>query len=224
MSTLRDYFPAASAHRNAPQQPAHSVSGPNLLPVSPRRSHSSLPTIGSSTRDGMASALNFPVPKYLRHASLYEGRFETVPRLLVDEGVPAFDEVGAVSNGKGKGRASLSLALGVGDSMTSTSASASGRSSGTDNSSLLPPILLPTCWDPDDRCSLLELTSDRMGVSFAGESFFQLVFPSTEADFRSLPQAPQSTAIATQQLSEQTDRSLRKRRSTITRSRYSTRA
>jgi hypothetical protein len=63
-----------------------------------------------------------------------------------------------------------------------------------------------------------------MGVSFAGELLFQLVFLNTEADFRSLPQAPQSTAIATQQRSEQTDRSLRKRRSTTTRSRFSTRA
>ncbi|BGP33961.1 hypothetical protein JCM10296v2_005770 [Rhodotorula toruloides] len=170
MSTLRDYFPATTAHRHSPQQPVHSVSGPNLLPVSPRRSHSSLPSIGSSTRDGMTTAASFSVPRYLRHASLYEGRFETVPRLLVDEGVPAFDEMSTSLSGKGKGRASLSLALGVGDSMASTSASTSARSSGANNSSSVPPILLPTCWDADDRCSLLEITSDRMGVSFAGSA------------------------------------------------------
>ncbi|GAA5822889.1 hypothetical protein JCM3770_004567 [Rhodotorula araucariae] len=33
-----------------------------------------------------------------------------------------------------------------------------------------PPILLPTCWDAQDRCALLELTSDGLGVSFAGSA------------------------------------------------------
>lgn len=31
-------------------------------------------------------------------------------------------------------------------------------------------ILLPTCWDENDRCSLINLSSDGLEVSFAGQS------------------------------------------------------
>jgi len=85
----------------------------------------------------------FPVPAYLRHASLFADRFETVPSAAdAANDDLARPPASLRRDDKGKGRASATDAR----------------------------ILLPTCWDEADRCALLELTSDGLGVSFAGSA------------------------------------------------------
>ncbi|GAA5944858.1 hypothetical protein JCM3775_003539 [Rhodotorula graminis] len=85
----------------------------------------------------------FPVPAYLRHATLFADRFETVPSTADTAANDLARKPASLTrDDKGKGRAS------------------------TDNTR----IPLPTCWDEADRCALLELTSDGLGVSFAGSA------------------------------------------------------
>ncbi|BGP18373.1 hypothetical protein JCM10213_000368 [Rhodosporidiobolus nylandii] len=121
-----------------------SASGPNRLPVSPRRQSQSLPARHSTFQQP------FPVPSYLRHSALYADRFYTTP----SEESP----YSALGTPALKKKASLSDALSAG---SRTAGAEVGREA---------PILLPTCWDEDDRCALLELSSDGLGVSFAGSA------------------------------------------------------
>ncbi|GAA5985958.1 hypothetical protein JCM10908_006348 [Rhodotorula pacifica] len=145
-STLHDYFPRAS--------------GSNLLPVSPRRpsSHFQSPSSTLAPRTEPYTSA-FPIPSYLQHASLYRDRFST---------------------GEGAG-----TGYSVGEANYPTSSAIKGKAKQYDTSSQphVPagasaaaasdrpaPILLPTVWNPDDRCALLDLTSDALGVSFAGSA------------------------------------------------------
>ncbi|GAA5846959.1 hypothetical protein JCM9279_006967 [Rhodotorula babjevae] len=129
--------------------PTAPLSGSNRLPVSPRRSAASLPPPASSSSPaGTMSSTTyqrpFPVPAYLRHASLFADRFETVPSAAADTANDDLARPPASHRRDDKGK---------------------GRASATDAR-----ILLPTCWDEADRCALLELTSDGLGVSFAGSA------------------------------------------------------
>ncbi|TNY17288.1 competence/damage-inducible protein CinA [Rhodotorula diobovata] len=153
---------------------AAPLSGSNRLPVSPRRSASQLPpppllpSLGSTTMGAgtLSSTYQrpFPVPPYLRHASLFANRFETVPSVADDDSALALDR--PPSQDKGKARASAPF-LGV-DPVPSSSGGV--KPSRSRDQAHEPPILLPTCWDESDRCALLELTSDGLGVSFAGSA------------------------------------------------------
>lgn len=146
-STLHDYFPRAS--------------GSNLLPVSPRRPHP--PASSSSLLHAAASSTltprtepystPFPVPSYLQHASLYKNRFATgiAPSSSSSPLQPA--RVGEPHRDSTKGkRPSYAATQQPGDNKEED------------------PILLPTAWNPDDKCALLDLTSDALGVSFAGSA------------------------------------------------------
>ncbi|GAA5901729.1 hypothetical protein JCM8208_003570 [Rhodotorula glutinis] len=125
--------------------PAAPLSGSNRLPVSPRRSAAQLPPPPASSNAGTMSSTYqrpFPVPAYLRHASLFADRFETVPSVAdADFASTSRPPASFGRDDKGKGRAPTDAR-----------------------------ILLPTCWDDADRCALLELTSDGLGVSFAGSA------------------------------------------------------
>ncbi|GAA6031488.1 hypothetical protein JCM8097_006480 [Rhodosporidiobolus ruineniae] len=154
------------------------LSGSNRLPVSPRRTTHPLPlqnplfpAIGTPRRPPTSTYTRpFPVPSYLRHASLYADRFYTTPSERSDysalESAPTSETAGeeALASRGGstsalKKKPSLSDALLVG-SQTAGGGTAAGDA----------PILLPTCWDEDDRCALLELSSDGLSVSFAGSA------------------------------------------------------
>ncbi|GAA5863677.1 hypothetical protein JCM3774_001211 [Rhodotorula dairenensis] len=146
-STLHDYFPRAS--------------GSNLLPVSPRRPlsshphpHPSLPSTLAPRTEPYVSA--FPPPSYLQHASLYRHRFSTGLSSSESTQPPARGGVGQQPLGdSSKGKQPSYDHYGGGDTTDDV---------GED------PILLPTAWNPDDRCALLDLTSDALGVSFAGSA------------------------------------------------------
>lgn len=90
----------------------------------------------------------FPLPNYLRHSS-YAASFFTTP------GAESPFEGNRASAVEG-GSLSEGLGAGIGEGAKAT-------------------ILLPTCWDADDRCSLIELGSDGLEASFAGASFFPRV-------------------------------------------------
>ncbi|BGP42022.1 hypothetical protein JCM10449v2_006019 [Rhodotorula kratochvilovae] len=170
---LPHYFPRVPVQHADGATPA-PLSGSNRLPVSPRRSSARLlplaphPAPSASSPTTMTTFQRpFPVPAYLRHATLFFDRFETVPSAA--DGDLALEDRAASSSNKGKGRAPLSAALGVelaapAAAVTAMGAARSGKA--REN----PPILLPTCWDESDRCALLELTSDGLGVSFAGSA------------------------------------------------------
>ena len=146
-STLHDYFPRAS--------------GSNLLPVSPRRPHppsSPHPPHAAAASSTLAPRTDpystpFPVPSYLQHASLYKDRFAT---------------------GSSPSSSHRALAPRVGephrDSTKGKRPSYAAAATQPDDNKEADPILLPTAWDPDDRCALLDLTSDALGVSFAGSA------------------------------------------------------
>lgn len=141
-STLHDYFPRAS--------------GSNLLPVSPRRPHpppSLHPPHAAAASSTLAPRTEpystpFPVPSYLQHASLYTDRFATG---TAPSSQPT--RVGEPHRDSAKGK------------RPSYAATTQPADSKEDD-----PILLPTAWNPDDRCALLDLTSDALGVSFAGSA------------------------------------------------------
>jgi hypothetical protein len=129
------------------------LSGSNRIPLSPRRQSHTLP---SASRITFTSP--FPVPSYLRHASLYAERFYATPEDSSVLGAGASADSGVEKSLKSK--SSISDALSLGSEL------AGGRGEGANSV----PLLLPTCWDEDDRCALLELSSDGLGVSFAGSS------------------------------------------------------
>ncbi|GAA5823350.1 hypothetical protein JCM11251_007575 [Rhodosporidiobolus azoricus] len=162
------------------------LSGSNRLPVSPRRHHyPSVPPPSSQMYPYPTSAPQapphpqparhatfqrpFPVPSYLLHSSLYAERYYTTPNdespysaLATPGGVGSSSVEGTPSNGGFlRKQASLSDALAVGGEGAAAPAGEGARNA---------PILLPTCWDEDDRCALLELSSDGLGVSFAGSA------------------------------------------------------
>ena len=82
----------------------------------------------------------FPVPAYLRHSAYYH-RFLTTPLENGGSGVDA---------GMYGAKPSLNDGSGL---------------PGADGAS----NLLPPCWDEDDKCSLIELSTDGLGMNFAGE-------------------------------------------------------
>ncbi|GAA5881478.1 hypothetical protein JCM8547_005208 [Rhodosporidiobolus lusitaniae] len=138
------------------------LSGSNRLPVSPRRAQHPLPP------GRITYTPSFPPPSYLRHASLYADRFYTTP---TDDS--PYSALGASTVGAGvtaggeyevptslKKQPSLSDALSV-----EADTPAPGRDVAREA-----PLLLPSCWDEDDRCALLELSSDGLSVSFAGSA------------------------------------------------------
>lgn len=137
----------------------------------------------------------FPLPSYLRHSS-YAGSFFTTPGAE-----SPFEAIGA-GTAEG-GSLSEGLGTGIGEGAKAI-------------------ILLPTCWDEDDRCSLIELGSDGLEASFAGALFVLCVGCSKELT-RSW-QAPRKTATETQRPSARTDLSLRKLPSTTSRSPLSIKA
>lgn len=152
--TLHDYFPRAS--------------GSNLLPVSPRRPH---PPLSHAHADPYASSLaprtepympQFDVPKYLRHASLFKDRFATE----VPPEEPSSSSSSSLSTSRFKGKAKQS-SLGPPQGSVSSGVTTGGKTTAGPTGD---PILLPTGWNPGDRCALLDLTSDALGVSFAGSA------------------------------------------------------
>ncbi|GAA5893581.1 hypothetical protein JCM6882_007855 [Rhodosporidiobolus microsporus] len=170
------------------------LSGSNRLPVSPRRHQSyGLPLLSSSSSSAPTPPPHpparhatfqrpFPVPPYLLHSSLFRDRYYTTPSeesaysALVS---PAADEGGSSAAGAGAGggsgsgvgvrkKPSLSDALSVGPGVGIGVHAGDGLAAAAAATDA--PILLPTCWDEDDRCALLELSSDGLGVSFAGSA------------------------------------------------------
>lgn len=153
--------------------PPVAASGTNRVPVIERRRLSSRHA---------AYQKPFPVPSYLKH-STYAAQFFTTPAPdspfvhLPSDGTlapgaiaPADDRVASISEGLGGG----DLRLG------------GPGAQGT--------ILLPTCWDEDDRCALIELSSDGLGVSFGGACAARSgVFP-TPADELPLARDPSGSA------------------------------
>ncbi|TKA55790.1 hypothetical protein B0A53_02928 [Rhodotorula sp. CCFEE 5036] len=147
-STLHDYFPRAS--------------GSNLLPVSPRRPHppaSLHPPHAAAASSTLAPRTEpystpFPVPSYLQHASLYKDRFATGIALPSSSSSPPARVGEQPHRDSSKGK------------RPSYAAAATQPEDNTEKD----PILLPTAWNPDDRCALLDLTSDALGVSFAGSA------------------------------------------------------
>lgn len=91
----------------------------------------------------------FPVPSYLKWSAFHQ-RFRTT----VEEGGAGL--LGEIEMGVG---GSASDVLGVG----------SGGAQARDGKAEGESIWLPTCWDEDDKCSLIELSTDGLGVNFAGE-------------------------------------------------------
>ncbi|KWU42988.1 SPRY-domain-containing protein [Rhodotorula sp. JG-1b] len=147
-STLHDYFPRAS--------------GSNLLPVSPRRPHpSSSPhpphaAAASSTLAPRTEPYStpFPVPSYLQHASLYKDQFATGSSLSSSSQPALAPRVGEPLRDSSKGKRP----------------SYTAAATQPEDNKTADPVLLPTAWNPDDRCALLDLTSDALGVSFAGSA------------------------------------------------------
>ncbi|GJN92586.1 hypothetical protein Rhopal_005617-T1 [Rhodotorula paludigena] len=183
MSSANGDAPPWNRGRPSAAEPA-ILSGSNRLPVSPRRSSAPLlPPAASSTSGNAPRGIMttyqrpFPVPPYLKHASLYADRFETTPVPIdpADSAVGLLDGLEARSaareaghgDPKGKGRASLNASLGVDHGGEGEGLPVAGSNHGAARDA---PILLPTCWDESDRCALLELTSDGLGVSFAGSA------------------------------------------------------
>ncbi|GAA5932564.1 hypothetical protein JCM1841_004314 [Sporobolomyces salmonicolor] len=143
-----------------------TLSGANRLPVSPRRRTTGLPPSLGPARHATYSK-PFPIPPYLRHSTA-SSRFYTTPS--PESPYSALDAPSISSEGKPSGagklrkKASLSDALRVGDDVGGAGAAGSATAERD------APILLPTCWDEDDRCALLELTSDGLGANFAGSA------------------------------------------------------
>lgn len=160
-STLFDYYPRSDSTA------APRASGSNLLPVSPRRPAHSL-----ALAPHAYSVLNprsepfmqpFAVPSYLRHARLFSDRFATAPS------DPTSTKVGAAQTLHTAGQATATDYKGKFKQATTLPPSATATSSAT-SPVVRDPILLPTCWNKDDACALLELTSDALGASFAGSA------------------------------------------------------
>ncbi|GAA6010616.1 hypothetical protein JCM10207_007767 [Rhodosporidiobolus poonsookiae] len=135
------------------------LSGSNRLPVSPHRHSHALPALAPPPQRLATYTPPFPPPPYLRHASLFFPRFYTTP---TDES--PYSALSSSPTGLRK-KSSLSDALALPtDAVTLALA---GDKLGTSSDA---PILLPTCFDDADRCALLDLSSDGLGVSFAGSA------------------------------------------------------
>ncbi|KAL8293671.1 hypothetical protein RQP46_000372 [Phenoliferia psychrophenolica] len=134
--------------------PPIAASGTNRVPVIERRRLSS-----AQGHHHPRFSTPFPVPRYLQH-STFAPQFFTTPSaasLFTHLASDLIDPSGSNPNSGGGtyGDDNLSEGLGGGDLHAGRAGSR-----GT--------ILLPTCWDEDDRCSLIELSSDGLGVSFGG--------------------------------------------------------
>ncbi|ORY67939.1 concanavalin A-like lectin/glucanase domain-containing protein [Leucosporidium creatinivorum] len=140
--------------------PSPIATSTNRTTIIGRSSRSSLssPAAQSATGIGRAGHASqhtyskpFPVPNYLRHSSYYPRFFTTPPEpSLFGAGVADAEAAAAGSLG-------LSDALGF---------NAEGPASPGGGGS----ILLPTCWDEGDKCNLIELSTDGLGVNFAGSA------------------------------------------------------
>ncbi|GAA5874549.1 hypothetical protein JCM1840_002226 [Sporobolomyces johnsonii] len=143
-----------------------TLSGANRLPISPRRRTTALSSSLGPARHATYSK-PFPIPQYLRHSTA-SSRFYTTPSpespySALDPPSISEEDKPRVA-GELRKKASLSDALRVGDNVGGVGAAGSATAERD------APILLPTCWDEDDRCALLELTSDGLGASFAGSA------------------------------------------------------
>lgn len=128
-----------------------AASGSNRVPVISRRRYTSN-VAGRGAIRQLSYEQPFPIPDYLRHSSYAHDFFTTKgPEALVGNSMEV----------DGAGGRNLSEGLRVGEMREGS-------------------ILLPTCWDEEDRGSLISLSSDGLGMSFAGECC--LTRPSTFAD------------------------------------------
>ncbi|GAA5989930.1 hypothetical protein JCM11641_002814 [Rhodosporidiobolus odoratus] len=119
--------------------------------MSPKRQHRILPYPQPRTTVRHASYQRpFAVPAYLRHSSLYYDRFYTTPS--EESPYSALAIPAESSKGVEKTNGSMSDALSVGTQAADS------------------PILLPTFWDEEDKCALLEMSSDGLTCSFAGSA------------------------------------------------------
>lgn len=117
-----------------------AASGSNRVPVISRR-RSTSNVAGRGAVRPLSYEQPFPIPDYLRHSSYAHEFFTTKgPEALVGDGMQV----------DGAGGRNLSEGLRVGEMREGS-------------------ILLPTCWDEDDKGSLISLSSDGLGMSFAGE-------------------------------------------------------
>lgn len=169
--------------------PPIAASGSNRVPVitrnrslsslhhlHPQHSHSHSPSLSStssSTQRHATYSLPFPLPDYLKH-STYADRFFTTPV----EQPPFFSgtttsttEAGDVEMVSGPAAPPTSTSGGGGGTLSASHSLSEGLASlSGDGRDAQSTILLPTCWDEEDRCALIELSSDALGASFAGES------------------------------------------------------
>ncbi|SCV71321.1 BQ2448_2909 [Microbotryum intermedium] len=161
--------------------PPSTASGSNRLPVINRR---------RSTAAAKASySKPFPIPIYLRHSS-FADRFFTTPTLAESSLLSPTSATTMTTGGAGGaslGSAGTSSHAGDGD-IEMRSSIQSVPSSSTMSKSTSPKlseglmgntslgattaarILLPTCFDDNDKCALIDLSSDGLTVSFSGSA------------------------------------------------------
>lgn len=173
MSRVPTSAPSSHAPPAAPASPprrlsAYAVPSPiatstNRTTIIGRSSRSSTSTPAHHPATGLGRAGHasqhtyskpFPVPSYLRHSSYYPRFFTTPP------------EPSLFGGGASDREAAPADSLGLGDSL-GLNAESSAASGGGGS------ILLPTCWDEGDKCNLIELSTDGLGVNFAGECAFR---------------------------------------------------
>lgn len=154
--------PSPPRRLSANAMPSPIATSTNRTSIIGRSSHSSLGGTAPQPATGLGRAGHasqhtyskpFPVPNYLRHSS-YHPRFFTTPPEPSLFGARAGDPEAAAG-------ASLGLSDALGLNAEGSAAAGGGGS-----------ILLPTCWDEGDKCNLIELSTDGLGVNFAGECAF----------------------------------------------------
>ncbi|KDE02423.1 hypothetical protein MVLG_07019 [Microbotryum lychnidis-dioicae p1A1 Lamole] len=159
--------------------PPSTASGSNRLPVINRR---------RSTAAAKATySKPFPIPTYLRHSS-FADRFFTTPTLAESSWLNPTSATTITTAGAGKTTTSPTLIgpspaySGDGDfelrssSVPSSTTMATPKLSEgllgniTAGSATAARILLPTCFDDNDKCALIDLSSDGLTVSFSGSA------------------------------------------------------
>lgn len=111
---------------------------------------------------------NFPVPRYLDH-SVFRSRMFTYPSPvrspLIARHAPRASTHQAANNYSLLGPETRAPAAGSSrkSQLAASLASSAGQTDREDWS-----IPLPTCWDQEDRCSLVEVSGDGLEVSFCG--------------------------------------------------------
>ncbi|KAK4052488.1 hypothetical protein OIV83_002290 [Microbotryomycetes sp. JL201] len=166
--------------------PPAVASGTNRVPIVARQTrHSSSPSSSAtSTTIGRATGVMsskytkpFDVPRYLLKHTRHGHRFVTTGQ---SQAVPSAT-TSSFSNGPVRSADNAEMDVDLepygptfehqgGTSLRKSKSISCVRRPATTGEHAEEPIYLPTCWNEMDRCALLELSSDRLNLMFAGSA------------------------------------------------------